>query len=57
MVMKEHLTQCNSGPIDEFLIVFGQQWSFIAQTKIYQAVIHTQYFLVDTDLFTIRNVL
>ena len=33
---------------DVFLIVFGQQWSSVAQkSKIYQALIHTHYLLVD----------
>ncbi len=48
--------------IDVFFIVFGQQWSSMAQrNKTYQAVIHTQM-LVDTftvdfvDNKTIRKI-
>lgn len=38
VVMKAHV----------LLIVLGQQWSSTAQRKIYQALIHTQYLLVET---------
>ena len=48
MVIKNMSLNATVWLIDVFLIVFGQQWSSMTQrNNIYQALIHTQYLLVE----------